>query len=290
MGFLVSMALALSFVFQPAQKFPANWTKPIDPFRIVGNVYYVGTEDLASYLIATPAGSILIETGVEPNVDVVERNIASLGFKATDVKYILTTQAHFDHVGGHARMQQRTGALVVVSEGDAPVVEEGGRGDYHFGPDFYFAPVHVDRRIQDSDTVRLGGTVLTAHLTPGHTKGTTTWTMEVKEAQGKKLHVVFAGSTTVNDGVKLVDNARYPRIADDYRRAFKILGQLPCDVFLPAHASQFADFPGKAAGARRGTPPNPFVDPAALGAFLRSSQQAFETKLAAQQKSSAPQR
>ena len=193
MTLLVSMAVALAVALQPNKNFPANWTTPVEPFKIVGNVYYVGTEDLASYLIATPAGSILIETGVDPNVDLVAKNIATLGFKVTDVKYLLTTQAHFDHVGGHARMKQLSSAQVIVSEEDAPVVEGGGRGDYHFGPDFYFTPVHVDRRIQDGDTVRLGGTVLTAHLTPGHTKGCTTWTLDVKDADGKTLHVVFAG-------------------------------------------------------------------------------------------------
>ena len=182
-------------------------------------------------------------------------------------------------------MKQISGAKIIVSEADAPVVEGGGRGDYHFGSDFYFPPAHVDRRIEDGDTVRLGGTVLTAHLTPGHTKGCTTWTMEVKDADGKTRHVVFAGSTTVNDGVQLVNNARYPQIADDYRHTFAVLNHLPCDVFLPAHASQFADFPAKAAAARPGTTPNPFVDSQALHAFLRSSQQAFDAKLAAQKTS-----
>src|SRR5262245_87686 len=114
MTFLVSMAVALSLFFQPNKNFPANWIRPVQPFKIVGNVYYFGTEDLASYLIATPAGSILIETGVDPNVDLVARNIATLGFKVTDVKYLLTTQAHFDHVGGHARMKQLSGAQVIV--------------------------------------------------------------------------------------------------------------------------------------------------------------------------------
>jgi metallo-beta-lactamase class B len=287
MNLMVPMALLLSLALQPNKNFPANWTNPVEPFRIVGNVYYVGTEDLASYLITTPAGSILIETGVDPNVDLLAKNIATLGFKVTDVKYLLTTQAHFDHVGGHARMKRLSGAQVIVSEGDAPVVEGGGRGDYHFGPDFYFTPVHVDRRIQDGDTVRLGGTVLSAHLTPGHTKGCTTWTLDVKDPDGRTLHVVFAGSTTVNDGVKLVDNPSYPRIADDYRHAFAVLNHLPCDVFLPAHVSMLGDFPDRAAAARRGGTPNPFVDPGALRTFLRYSQQAFDTKLAAQQKTSA---
>jgi metallo-beta-lactamase class B len=286
MNLLVPMALALSLALQANKNFPANWTNPIAPFKIAGNVYYVGTEDLASYLIATPAGSILIETGVDPNVDLIARNIAALGFKIADVQYLLTTQAHFDHVGGHARMKHLSGAQVIVSEADAPVVEGGGRGDYHFGPDFHFTPVHVDRRIEDGDTVRLGGTVLTAHLTPGHTKGCTTWTLDIKDAGGQTLHVVFAGSTTVNDGVRLVDNASYRGIADDYRHAFAVLNRLPCDVFLPAHASMLADFVDRAAAARRGAMPNPFIDPGALRTFVRSSQQAFETKFAAQQQAS----
>jgi metallo-beta-lactamase class B len=287
MNLWVPMALAFSLALQPNKNFPANWTNPVEPFKIIGNVYYVGTEDLASYLIATTAGSILIETGVDQNVDRVAKNIATLGFKVGDIKYLLTTQAHFDHVGGHARMKQLSGARVIVSEADAPVVEGGGRGDYHFGPDFYFTPVHVDRRIQDGDTVRLGGTVLTAHLTPGHTKGCTTWTLDVKGADGRILHVVFAGSTTVNDGVKLVENASYPRIADDFRHAFDVLNQLPCDVFLPAHASMRGDLREKAAAVRRGATPNPFIDPGALRAFVRNSQQAFEMKLGSQRTSAA---
>jgi metallo-beta-lactamase class B len=286
MDLLAPMALALvSVLAQSATAFPPNWTTPIEPFKIVGNIYYVGTEDLASYLIVTPAGSILIESTIEPNVDLIARNVASLGFTIRDVKYLLTTQAHFDHVGGHARMKKSSGAQVIVSEADAPVVEGGGRGDYHFGEGYYFPPVHVDRRIQEGDMVRLGGTVLTAHLTPGHTKGCTTWTMGVKEG-GRTLHVVFAGSTTVNDGVKLVGNDKYQGIAADFKRTFAVLNALPADVFLPAHGSQFAGFPERAAAARRGVQPSPFIDPDALRTFLRGSQQAFETKLAAQQKTS----
>jgi metallo-beta-lactamase class B len=286
MSFVLAL-IALTVTSAPqsgGMSYPANWTTPIAPFKVVGNIYYVGTEDLASYLIVTPAGSILIESTVEPNVDLIARNVVSLGFKIADVKYLLTTQAHFDHVGGHARMKAISGAQVIVSEADAPVVEGGGRGDYHFGPSYYFAPAHVDRRIQDGDTVRLGGTVLTAHLTPGHTKGCTTWTTEIKDADGRTLHVVFAGSTTVNDGVKLVGNDKYPAIADDFKRAFAVLEQLPADVFLPAHASQFDEFAEKAAAARRGAHPNPFVDPNALRTFVKRSRQTFETKLAEQQK------
>ncbi len=279
------VALTLSFA-QSGMTYPANWTAPVAPFKIVGNIYYVGTEDLASYLVITPAGSILIETGVEPNVDTVAHNVAALGFKITDVKYILTTQAHFDHVGGHAKMKQLTGAQVVVSEADAPIVEGGGRGDYNFGSKYYFAPVHVDRRIQDGDTVRLGGTVLTAHLTPGHTKGCTTWTTEVQDG-GKALHVVFAGSTTVNEGVKLVGNEKYPGIADDFKRTFATLNKLPADVFLPAHGSQFENFLDKAAAARRSAQPNPFIDPDAMHRYVVESQRAFEAKLGAQQKTSS---
>src|SRR3954453_13507898 len=184
MGLLLSMALTLSLALQANKNYPANWTNPVQPFNILGNVYYVGTEDLASYLIMTPAGSILIETGVDPNVDLVARKIATLGFKVADVKYLLTTQAHFDHVGAHARMKQLSGAQVIVSEADAPVLEGGGRGDYHFGRDFYFPPVYVDRRVEDGDTVRLGGTVLTAHLIRGHTKESPAWTLDLKDADG----------------------------------------------------------------------------------------------------------
>jgi metallo-beta-lactamase class B len=279
---LVTMlSLGLPGLTQPPS--PETWTARMPPARVIDNIYYVGTVDLASYLIATPAGHILIDTGIAQNADAVAENIAALGFKLRDVRIILTTQAHYDHVGAHARLKAESGARVLVSAADAPLVEGGGKGDYLFGPDYYFPPAKVDGVVADGETVRLGGVELTAHLTPGHTKGCTTWTMKARDQDGTLRDVVFAGSTTVNPGTKLVANAQYPAIADDYQRSFRTLKALPCEIFLAAHASVF-DGPAKLARARAGAKPNPFLDSAAYQQWIARAERAFLAELEKQKK------
>jgi metallo-beta-lactamase class B len=258
-----------------------SWTARTEPVHIIDNIYYVGTVDLASYLITTPAGHILIDTGMAQNADAIAAGITALGFKVRDVRILLTTQAHFDHVAAFARVKATTGARVLVSAGDAPLVAGGGKGDYLFGPDYYFEPTKVDEIVKDGEPVRLGGVELTPHLTPGHTPGDTTWTMRVKDEQGAVRNVVFAGSTTVNPGTKLVGNEKYPAIADDYRHSFAVLKGLPCDVFLAAHASAF-DGPAKMAKARAGATPNPFIDPDGYVQAVARSERAFLAELARQ--------
>jgi metallo-beta-lactamase class B len=255
-----------------------SWTARTEPVHIIDNIYYVGTVDLASYLITTPAGHILIDTGMAQSAEAIGAGISALGFKVRDVRVLLTTQAHFDHVGAFARMKAMTGARVLVSAGDAPLVEGGGKGDYLFGPDYYFAPTKVDGIVKDGESVRLGGVQLTPHLTPGHTPGDTTWTMKAKDEHGVVRTVVFAGSTTVNPGTKLVGNGQYPSIADDYRRSFAVLKNLPCDVFLAAHASAFGG-PAKMARARAGATPNPFIDPDGYTQAIARSERAFLAEL-----------
>lgn len=255
-----------------------SWTARTAPVRVIDNIYYVGTVDLASYLITTPAGHILIDTGMAENAAAISDSISALGFNVGDVRLILITQAHFDHVGALARLKALTGARVLVSGGDAPLVEGGGKGDYLFGPQYYFAPTKVDGIVKEGDPVRLGGVELVPHLTPGHTPGDTTWTMKVRDEQGIARDVVFAGSTTVNPGTRLVRNEEYPAIADDYRRSFRVLKGLPCDVFLAAHASAF-DGAGKIARARAGVAPNPFIDPHGFTAAVARSERAFLAEL-----------
>jgi metallo-beta-lactamase class B len=233
--------------------------------RIVDNIYYVGSFDLASYLITTPEGHILIDTGVPENADAVADNIARLGFKLRDVRMILTTQAHFDHVGAHARLKAGSGARVLVSAADAPAMEAGS-------PDF--PAVKVDGIVNDGEILRIGGVELTAHLTPGHTKGCTTWTMKARDLDGRTLNVVFAGSTTVNPGVKLTANTEYPTITQDFQRTFATLKALPCDVFLAAHASQF-EGNDKMKRALAGARSNPFIDRAGFQRAVARSEQAF---------------
>src|SRR5271165_5438082 len=217
-----------------------EWTRPFPPFRIAGNLYYVGSEDLAAFLITTPQGDILINSNLASSPAQIRQSVEKLGFHFKNVKILLVSHAHFDHAAGSAEILKETGAKYEVMDGDVPVIESGGRKDFAFGNDkqFWFPPAHVDRVLHDGDTVELGGTVLTAHKTAGHTKGTTTWTMDVHEA-GKTLHVVIVGSPNVLDSYKLVGNTAYPQIADDFRRQFEVLKSLPCDVFLGAHGSYF---------------------------------------------------
>jgi metallo-beta-lactamase class B len=257
---------------------PDTWTKRTKPFRVIDNVYYVGTTDLASYLITSADGHVLIDTGLEQNAPAVMSAIRQLGFQVKDIEIILTTQAHFDHVGAHSRLAAESGARVLASAEDAPVLRDGGKGDYHFGADYYFPKVRVDGEIHEGQVVTMGSTVLTARLTPGHSKGTTTWTMMAHDRNGRMQHVVFMGSTAVNDGVRLVDNRDYPMIASDYRRSFRVLQRLPCDVFLAGHASAF-DGMAKAAAALGGKGEGAFIDPGGCRAAVVRSEKAFEAIL-----------
>jgi metallo-beta-lactamase class B len=282
---LAAALAALTVLAVHAQRdIPAAWTTRTEPFHVIDTIYYVGTLDLASYLVTTAEGHILIDTGLPENAGAVIDNIRALGFSLRDVRMILTTQAHFDHVGAHAHLQKATGARVLVTAADADLIRHGGRGDYHFGSAYYFPPARVDGIVSDGQVVRLGGKALTAHLTPGHTKGTTTWTMEAHDKLKRLRYVTFMGSTAVNQGVLLVDNPKYPEVATDYQRSFMILKALPCDVFLAAHASTFGG-PQKAAAAAAGKGEDAFVDPAGCRDAIARSQAAFSEELTRQRES-----
>ena len=254
------------------------WTRPFPPFRIVGNLYYVGSEELASYLITTPQGDILINSNLESSPPQIKRSVEALGFHFSDIKVLLISHAHFDHCAGSASVKKLTGAQYFVMDSDVPVVESGGRTDFQFGADksMQFPPARVDRVLHDGDTVRLGGTVLTAHLTAGHTKGTTTWTMDETEA-GKTLHVVIVGSPNVLSSYKLLGNKSYPQIADDFRKQFQILKALPCDIFLGAHGSYFG-LRSKYERWKRGDG-SAFIDPGGYKRYVADHEQAFEAEL-----------
>jgi len=260
-----------------AQSNPA-WTRHFPPFRIAGNLHYVGSEDLASYLIATPSGLILINSSLEVSVPLIRKSVESLGFRFTDIKILLISHAHSDHCGGSAEIIKQTGAKYYVMAGDVSVVESGGRTDFQYGAQksMHYPPAHVDRVLHDGDTVSLGGTVLTARLTPGHTRGTTTWTLDEPEG-GRVLHVVIVGSPNVNPGYKLIGNKVYPQIAIDYKRGFAVLDGLPCDIFLGAHGSYF-DLIGKYASWKDGDK-NAFIDPAGYKAYISDREQAFHKEL-----------
>jgi metallo-beta-lactamase class B len=258
-----------------------EWTNPFPPFRIIGNVYYVGSEDLAAYLITTSEGNILINSNLESSVPQIKESVEKLGFKFSDIKILLISHAHWDHCAGSAALLKLTHAKYMVMEGDVPVVESGGRDDFNYGSDksTYFPPAKVNRVLHDGDTVTLGGVTLTAHLTAGHTKGCTTWTMVVRDGK-RDYHVVIVGSPNVNPGFKLVNNSKYPQIAQDYERGFKTLKSLPCDVFLGAHGGYYGM---KAKYARmKKTGPNPFIDPQGYQKFVAEKHEAFRAELAKQ--------
>jgi metallo-beta-lactamase class B len=281
---LITSLLAIPALAQKNSFTSANpsWVRPFPPFRIAGNLYYVGSQDLAAYLIVTPQGNILINSNLESSPPQIKKAIESLGFKYSDTKILLISHGHFDHCAGSAEIKRETGAKYEVMAQDVPVVESGGHNDFHYASDksMWFPPTKVDRALHDGDTVTLGGVTLTAHLTAGHTKGTTTWTLD-EQANGRTLHVVIVGSPNVNPGYKLVNNKTYPQIADDYRHEFEILKNLPCDVFLGAHGVYF-DLHEKYARLKAGDK-NAFIDPTGYKAYIADREQAFESELKKQQ-------
>src|SRR5580692_11906046 len=276
-------SLLLTFVFAACafcQGTP-DWTNPFPPYRIIGNVYYVGSQGLASYLITTPQGHILINSSLESSVPLIRDSIEKLGFHFSDTKILLISHAHWDHCAGSAAIKELTGAKYMVMDADVPEIEAGGKGNFQYGdsPGSRYQPAKVDRVLHDGEEVRLGGTALVAHLTPGHTKGTTTWTMKVADA-GKTYNVVITGSPNVNAGYKLVNNKLYPQIAEDYERMFRVLKSLPCDVFLGAHGSYYG-MEAKYARMKEGGP-NPFIDPEGYQSYVAEREQAFRAELAKQ--------
>ena len=275
---LLALAVILTWGGGSAAAQTGDWTEPFPPFRIAGNLYYVGSRGLASYLVTTSAGHILINSDLEANVPMIRASVEKLGFKYSDIRILLISHAHWDHSAGSALIKQQTGATYMVMDRDVPVVESGGKSDFHYGGDTstHFAPTKVDRVLRDGDEVKLGDAVLVARLTAGHTKGCTTWTMKVKDGT-RTLHAVILCSPNVNPGYKLAGNAAYPGIADDYARMFKTLASLPCDLFLGAHGAYFG-MEEKYARMQKGTA-DVFVDPQGYRKYVGEKQLAFEAEL-----------
>ena len=255
-----------------------EWNRPIPPYRVISNLYYVGTNYLASFLLVTPAGDVLINPDYEESVPVIKANVEKLGFHFNDIKIILISHAHDDHAAGCALAKKLTGAQLMVMDRDVAEVEHGGAGDFQYQQ--HWTPTKVDRVLHDGDKVQLGGSTLTAHLTPGHTKGCTTWTTELQDG-GRPSRVVIIGSPNVNTGYKLVDNSQYPEIAKDYEKTFQVLKNLPCDIFLGSHGVYY-DMDAKLKRVHAGAK-NPFIDPEGYRAYVREREQAFRKELAAQQ-------
>ena len=250
------------------------------PHRIVGPVYYVGTYDLACFLITSPQGHILINTGLADSTAQIRKNVETLGFKLSDIRILLTNQAHLDHVAAMAEIKSLTGARMFATEADKPVLEDGGASDFYLGKEYTFKPVKVDVVLKDGMEISVGSVgrvVLRAHVTPGHTKGSVSYSMVIRE-NGRIYNVVIANIPTTI-GAKLVNNPKYPGIAQDYERSFRVLRALACDIFLAGHASQYRlqdKYKGK-------YDPDAFVDPEGLKRAVAESEAKFRAQLKQEQ-------
>jgi metallo-beta-lactamase class B len=276
---------ALAWVIPAAARAQANasgrnMNRPVEPFHIIGNIYYVGASDITSYLIVTPAGDILLDGGFVETAPMIEANIQKLGFRLSDVKYILSSHEHLDHAGGIAELRRATGAKFVALEQEVPGLVAGTS----------FPAAKPDRVIHDGDTVKIGSQVMTARLTAGHTRGCTTWTTAVHDGT-RIYHVVFVGSATVLPMYRLIDKpdapATYPGIAPDYEKTFQVLHSLPCDVFLASHGS-FYSLVDKRGVMEKKPAQNPFIDPWGYQAYILDAEAVFQKELAAEREPATP--
>ncbi|MEO7795410.1 MAG: subclass B3 metallo-beta-lactamase [Thermoanaerobaculia bacterium] len=276
--FSLCALFALGSASASAQSNPEwkSWNQPVEPFRIADNLYYVGASDIAAYLITTPEGHILIDGGFAETAPQIAANVAKLGFKLNDVKILLNSHAHFDHAGGLAELKAASGAKLYASAADAPLLESGGKNDFSFGDEGLFPEVKVDRRLADGEKVTLGGAELTARLTPGHTKGCTTWTFKAGSLDG-----VVVCSASILD-YRFVGKESYPGIAADFERTFATLKSLPVQIFLAPHGG-FFDLTRKREAATRGMGMrNPFVDPEGYRAWVERMEGNFRAGVAEQ--------
>ena len=279
-------ASSLSGLTRQAQytKATPEWNQPVKPFRIIGNIYYVGASEVSSFLITTPNGHILLDSGFAETVPLIAAGIKQLGFKIEDVKVLINSHAHYDHAAGLAQLKRLTGAQLMLSEPEAALVANGGKGDFQWGDKFTYEPAMADRLLKDKDQVDLGGVTMIARLTPGHTRGCTTWLMKVTEGS-KSYDVVFIGSTTAPEYV-LVNNSKYPNIVSDYEYTFRLLRSLHCDVFLGPHGS-FFHLKEKSGRLARGVSPNPFIEGKSYQEFLNRTEKDFLELLSKQKTQSS---
>jgi metallo-beta-lactamase class B len=251
---------------------PDDMTTPFPPHKVIGNIYYVGTRSLAVFLIVTPAGNVLINSTYERNVPAIQKSVEALGFKFSDIKILLGSHAHGDHQEGDALVKQLTGAQVMAMAEDVPALQAMKPGGKEHP---------IDRVLHDGESVTLGGTTLVAHLTPGHSRGCTTWTLNAQE-DGKSYDVVIIGSFGTNPGFRLVNNKEVPGIADEFARAFKVARSLPCDVPLGSHPGMY-NLDEKYAKLGKGGL-SPFIDPAGYKLEVDIDEAMFRAVLAEQQK------
>jgi metallo-beta-lactamase class B len=272
------LILMLALIGQSRAQNNPEWTEPFPPHKIMGNLYYVGSKDLAAFLVVTPQGNILINSNLESSVPQIKASIEKLGFRFRDTKILLISHAHLDHAAGSATLKRLTGAKYMVMDGDVSVVEDGGRSDFAYGREkgWSYKPAKVDRVLHDGDEVKLGGAVLVAHKTAGHTRGCTTWTMKVAD-HGKMYDAVIVGSPNVNPGYRLTGKVSYQGIAADYGRTFQVLKALPCDIFLGAHGGYYG-MTGKYVRLKGGDQ-EAFVDPVGYARYVADREAAFRREL-----------
>jgi len=239
-------------------------SQPVEPYKVIGNIYYVGAVNISSHIIVTPEGLILLDTGTQEMLPGIRTNLGKLGYTLKDVKIILSSHAHWDHVEGHAAIKELSGATVMAVGEDAVAISSGI--DNSAAGAQGWNSTEVGRVLEDGDKVTLGGVTMQAHWTPGHTKGCTAWTITVEE-DGESYSVVFVGGTGINRGVKLLDNKRHPSIVEDYARTFRVLKDLPVDVFLAQHPSMYG-MDDKLERLKAGATANPFIDPEGYQQFL----------------------
>lgn len=260
-----------------------SWTAPQKPFRIYGNTWYVGPHGLTVLLVTAPTGDVLIDGGVPGDAALIEANIRDLGIDLRDIKWILNSHAHFDHAGGLAQLAHDTGAQVIASAADAALLRRGGRADPEYGDRFPFPSVHVSRTVTDGESLHLGELVLTAHSTPGHTKGNTTWTW--KSCDGKRcLQMVDVGSLSA-PGYRLIGNPKYPDIVKDFEYSFAMVAALPCDIALNPHPAA-VDLWARVARREKGDA-DALMDPAGCRAYAKVARASFEAQLAKQRADAA---
>ena len=279
---LVLAVALLGVVALPLQaQVDADWTRPFPPFQIVGNIYWVGSYDLSSYLITTPQGHILVNTGVGDTARQIKKSVEELGFKMADIKILTATHGHYDHVAGMAELKRMTGARLLISEADKPLLETGGKADFRFGstPGAQFEPVKVDGTFNDGEHIALGGTTLTAHLNAGHTKGAMSFTLDVTDG-GKTFRVVIANMGSINPGVVLSGKPSYPTIAQGYAHTFMAQKDMKVDVWLASHASQFQMHEKHKPGDPYA--PGRFVDPEGFRASVLKLERTYLAQLAAE--------
>ena len=274
-------AIAVLLTTAPAAAQPAAWSKPFPGHRVIGNLYAVGTYDLACFLITSDEGHILINTGLAESAPLIRNNVESLGFRLEDVRILLTMQAHYDHAAAFAEIKQATGARLWATAGDAPLLEDGGASDPHFQGEYTFAPVPVDRILRDGEVIELGATRLTVVEMPGHTPGSVGYTMTVTE-NGRDYRVAIANMGSMNPGLRLLEDPTYPGIAEDFAETFRRQKAMDVDVWVAAHASQY----GLHDKYRPGDPysPDTFVDPEGFLELVAHYEELYEKQLAAERR------